>query len=694
MSIASRIQEIETHIGDIYDTINYSYDTTGVNKNIINIPKYLKKGYIDIINNGIDTLYNNFPKVSGIGSNLSLTPTYEAPMKLNEIQGDTLQDGTPTPDTPVPIQSVTGLQNIEVCGKNLITTYNYASSGYINYNYDNSKIGKTMTYSFIPNFSTTNATLYIRANTSISSYNVGTIATITSGTKVSVTFTLTDEQYNTIKNTTGGYIQVYKSGVSMNENSISNPMLEINNQATEYEPYKGTTYEVNLGKNIWSVGNKNVSWATNYLDVKNILNTLSEGTYSITLNFKVTEIVKEKTNNYYGFTFHNSNGHIYNKKNTNSNINVDDNFVYTYTFTISSSQVGNFTNAYFYGFGNDTDDVTARSLMYDCQLEKGQATSYSPYFTPIELNKIGDYQDSIKKSTGKNLFDINGTITQGTLDKYNNGFTLIKGTNRRIRFVLPEVLPAGTYTLSYDVINSVHSATGNYFYISCQYGNNNTSVLNDVIINDSGATFTTTSEFDRLYIFIAGNQDDTATITIDNVQLEQNNQATTYEPYGKVWYVEKQIGKVVLDGSNSENWTQNSSQTLTNTNYFASNIIDNTLKSGEKNSFSNYFTVVNELWNTDIQGIQFSTSSSNIRLRINKTTATDTATFKTWLSTHNTEVLYVLATPEYTEITNTELIEDLETLYTAKSQEGTTNISITSEDLEMILNISALEGEA
>ena len=44
MSIASRIEEIETHIGDVYDTIDYSYDTTGVNENIINIPKYLKKG--------------------------------------------------------------------------------------------------------------------------------------------------------------------------------------------------------------------------------------------------------------------------------------------------------------------------------------------------------------------------------------------------------------------------------------------------------------------------------------------------------------------------------------------------------------------------------------------------------------------------------------------------------------------------
>ena len=37
-----------------------------------------------------------------------------------EFKGNTLQDGTPTPDTPVEIQSVTGLQNIEVCGKNLL----------------------------------------------------------------------------------------------------------------------------------------------------------------------------------------------------------------------------------------------------------------------------------------------------------------------------------------------------------------------------------------------------------------------------------------------------------------------------------------------------------------------------------------------------------------------------------------------
>ena len=180
---------------------------------------------------------------------------------------------------------------------------------------------------------------------------------------------------------------------------------------------------------------------------------------------------------------------------------------------------------------------------------QGTGQVYAPTpDTPVEIQSVTGLQNV--NVCGKNLFDINGTVTQGTLDKYNNGFTLIKGTNRRIRFVLPKVLPAGTYTLSYDVINSVHSATGNYFFVSCQYGIYNTGVLNNVIINDSGATFTTTSEFDRLYIFIADNQDDTATITIDNVQLEKGSTATTYEPYKGNTY-EVNLGKNLFDKDNA-----------------------------------------------------------------------------------------------------------------------------------------------
>ena len=91
-TIATKLEYLNTTKEKIRDSINLTGANIGTSDTFRSYANKLKKGYIDIINNGIDTLYNNFPKVSGIGSNLSLTPTYEAPMKLNEIQGDTSQD--------------------------------------------------------------------------------------------------------------------------------------------------------------------------------------------------------------------------------------------------------------------------------------------------------------------------------------------------------------------------------------------------------------------------------------------------------------------------------------------------------------------------------------------------------------------------------------------------------------------------
>ena len=64
--------------------------------------------------------------------------------------------------------------------------------------------------------------------------------------------------------------------------------------------------------------------------------------------------------------------------------------------------------------------------------------------------------------------------------------------------------------------------------------------------------------------------------------------------------------------------------------------------------------------------------------------------FKTWLSTHNTTVYYVLATPTYTQITGT-LAEQLENLYNAMSKNGQTNISQVNNDLGFILGTGVLE---
>ena len=89
--------------------------------------------------------------------------------------------------------------------------------------------------------------------------------------------------------------------------------------------------------------------------------------------------------------------------------------------------------------------------------------------------------------------------------------------------------------------------------------------------------------------------------------------------------------------------------------------------------------------------IAFRNTVNNPNLYIKDSTYTDSTTFKTWLSTHNTSVYYVLETPTTTEITDTTLINQLEELYIAKSKENQTNISQINNDLGFIISASALK---
>ncbi|MBR4486445.1 hypothetical protein IKS57_03705, partial [bacterium] len=91
MSIASKITSMTEHIGDIYDAVELTgIDTTGVNKNLVNVPNTLKDGFVDIINNGTDELYSNFPKTTGEGVEIALNNTFKAPMEI-DLKGNTEQ---------------------------------------------------------------------------------------------------------------------------------------------------------------------------------------------------------------------------------------------------------------------------------------------------------------------------------------------------------------------------------------------------------------------------------------------------------------------------------------------------------------------------------------------------------------------------------------------------------------------------
>ena len=141
------------------------------------------------------------------------------------------------------------------------------------------------------------------------------------------------------------------------------------------------------------------------------------------------------------------------------------------------------------------------------------------------------------------------------------------------------------------------------------------------------------------------------------------------------------INKYICTGE--ENWAYSSYWSKTNTNVFYANVKnDINFPDWDSNtSICNYFITYsrNDMFSLDDNGFCFSgtvgITGASFTIRINKAIATDLAAFKSWLSTHNTILYYVLATPTDTEITDTTLISQLEEISKTLSYQGQTNIT-------------------
>ena len=327
---------------------------------------------------------------------------------------------------------------------------------------------------------------------------------------------------------------------------------------------------------------------------------------------------------------------------------------------------------YFYSNAGVTFDTNIK-----VQLERGStATKFEKYGVPIELCKLGDNQDYIRKSTGKNLFDgiivtgrwnytIGSEISPNTSSGYRNANAININSNT-IYTMTGITNVSGGYIVETDEDDIVLSIDSGHGYKPI----GNTANVPFVF------TFTSHSQAKHLYWYIPSAN---ATIPI-NIMVEKGSTASEYEPYGTVWYKYKKIEKYIFDGN--ESWQINDGQTLTNTLYFSSNKLDGLIKNNYyTNRFSNYFYAVGTLWDKDIEGLQLTSSSRNVRVRINKSSLSseDVTGFTEWLSTHNTEVYYVLATPTVEIIYNENLITQLENTLNLTLLNGHNIITTTNE---------------
>lgn len=358
------------------------------------------------------------------------------------------------------------------------------------------------------------------------------------------------------------------------------------------------------------------------------------------------------------------------------------------------------SNAYYLRFSEYT------SRLDTMQLEKGSTpTTYEPftpnspspsYPQPIHVVS-GDNEINI---CGENLFDIDNAFH---VSISGNGAV---GTNEDYRTT--DYLPTQPNTSYYFSTTQISGQTSKQIYIA--YYDSNKTFISRTSYNLLGSAFTTptNTHFIRAGVYSKGQE---------NVMLKKGSTATTYEPYigssyplylGNIelckigdyqdyiykehgsWYLHKEIGKVVLDGS--ERWilrtdvTQASGYyTFRNADYISGEFTSNSF------GYSNYYEVVTS-GNAEKNNIRLVNSDGcGTQICINGDIVKTAQELKTWLSTHNTIVYYVLATPTNTLIEDTTLIEQLEEIKSANSYEGQTNISHDSNDAPFLVDVSALQ---
>ena len=389
------------------------------------------------------------------------------------------------------------------------------------------------------------------------------------------------------------------------------------------------------------------------------------------------------------------------------------------TFTTPSSIESNASIRLYTGGANTTTVFT------DVQLELGStSTSYEPYVGGI-TSPNPDYPQTVNVVTGSQNISVCGkNLMPLSAVSVNNN---TRQTNFKID------LAAGTYTASFDLDSFTLGTNTSFGVLMSLTDSDNVQVGDIELTNISSststgrktATFTISGSASSLHTsnirINLTNYNNGARAELSNIQIEAGSPATAYSPYqnekytvdlGSIklckigdyqdyiyksdndWYVHKETGETIYTGSAEETWDLHS----VGSSVFKTRILD---MMGQDNQqkiaplFCDYYTptayavITNSNYWPDYGVAGRTAAVSGIAIR-NKDCA-DAADFKTWLSTNNTTVYYVLATPTDTKITDTALIMQLNALWNAKSHVGQTNfiVTATSTNLPTILDVVA-----
>jgi len=592
----------------------------------------------------------------------------------------------PNPDYPQQIHTISGDNEIVVSNKNLfdLTTAYHGTINAQGVEGPNESFRTSNYITTLPNTNYYFSTTQISGQTNKQIY----IAYYDS----SKTF-ISRDSYNELEHlfTTPANCVYMRAGVfTANQENV---MLEKGTTATSYVEHKEQVKEINLPiENLVDFATLSNSNTTNSFTNDVLTVNTSSGTYANAFK-DITTIYKSNSSKVLRFDFTSLNSttalsgatgyvrlRIVKTDNSVVNVNLVDTSKNIENHTIPAD-VSDISTVSLTIYANNTASTITNTVTIDKPiLHLGDKhNSYTPYgTTPIELCKIGDYEDKIDKSTGKNLFDKDNLTSKQNYVKNDSGAeTSTQGFSYTTSYT--NVKPNTQYTLSGDLVNSSGTVRVYYYNANKEWISRSSGFGANVNV----CTFTTPNNC--YYIQF---QYINSVFNANTIIINEGSTALDYEPYGTKWYIKKNIGKVVLDGS--ESWFQSSN---TNFYYYNDNIFPlSSAGSVIYPSKSNYYiadTYDRVYGGNPNYAFAFAYNVNRIALR-NKDITT-VADFKTWLGTHNTTVYYVLATPTYTLLNDT-LQTQLNDIYnTMKSYKEQTNLSQVNNDLGFNLIGTAIE---
>lgn len=309
---------------------------------------------------------------------------------------------------------------------------------------------------------------------------------------------------------------------------------------------------------------------------------------------------------------------------------------------------------------------TVSNLIFKPQLEKGTIVhSYIPY---------GKYGIEVK-NTGKNLFDENKYFSMLSNDNgvYTGSSSLPYTTYNSSKGGLGLIFePNTSYTISFVAKNT--SFVGNTFSVAIRYSDNTTKSL--IVSTTDWKTYKFVTNETKSISMIFLTYYNNAEFSIKEFIISKTSDYTGYEPYqstsslfvldqplrslpngvkdiayikNNVLYVERYVGSVVLNGSES-GWNV---ETISVDHSNAYIYIGNAKGTISSKPFSQYFIYRKN--STKYGEFRFGRVNKNLIFADAVTEHGDLNGFKTWLSTHNTQVDYELATPYTEEIGEVEI---------------------------------------